>query len=35
MVGCFGAIRPLKNQLIQALAAIKYAKYFIESCTFI
>lgn len=25
-VGCFGAIRPLKNQLIQALAAIKYAK---------
>jgi hypothetical protein len=25
-VGCFGAVRPLKNQLIQALAAIKYAK---------
>lgn len=25
-VGCFGAIRPLKNQLIQAMAAIKYAK---------
>jgi hypothetical protein len=24
-VGCFGAIRPLKNQLIQALAAIQYA----------
>lgn len=24
-VGCFGAIRPLKNQLLQALAAIKYA----------
>jgi hypothetical protein len=24
-VGCFGAIRPLKNQLIQALAAIEYA----------
>lgn len=24
-VGCFGAIRPLKNQLIQAIAAIKYA----------
>ena len=23
--GCFGAIRPLKNQLIQAFAAIKYA----------
>lgn len=25
-VGCFGAIRPLKNQLLQALAAIEYAK---------
>jgi hypothetical protein len=25
-VGCFGAIRPLKNQLIQAMAAIEYAK---------
>lgn len=24
-VGCFGAIRPLKNQLIQAIAAIRYA----------
>jgi hypothetical protein len=24
-VGCFGAIRPLKNQLIQAMAAIEYA----------
>jgi hypothetical protein len=24
-VGCFGAIRPLKNQLIQAIAAIKFA----------
>lgn len=24
-VGCFGAIRPLKNQLIQAIAAILYA----------
>ena len=24
-VGCFGAIRPLKNQLIQALAAIEWA----------
>ncbi|VVC06381.1 Uncharacterised protein [uncultured archaeon] len=24
-IGCFGAIRPLKNQLIQAVAAIKYA----------
>ena len=26
-VGCFGAIRPLKNQLIQALAAIKFARH--------
>lgn len=25
-VACFGAIRPLKNQLIQALAALKYAR---------
>ena len=25
-VGCFGAIRPLKNQLVQAMAAIKYAE---------
>jgi hypothetical protein len=25
-VGCFGAIRPLKNQLIQAFAAVKYAQ---------
>jgi hypothetical protein len=25
-IGCFGAIRPLKNQLIQAFAAIKYAE---------
>jgi len=25
-VGCFGAIRPLKNQLIQALAAVDYAR---------
>lgn len=24
-IGCFGAIRPLKNQLIQAMAAIRYA----------
>lgn len=24
-VGCFGAIRPLKNQLIQAVAAMRYA----------
>lgn len=27
-VGCFGAIRPLKNQLIQALAAVKYARIY-------
>lgn len=25
-IGCFGALRPLKNQLIQALAAIEFAK---------
>jgi glycosyltransferase involved in cell wall biosynthesis len=25
-VACFGAIRPLKNQLIQAIAAIEYAR---------
>jgi hypothetical protein len=25
-VGCFGAIRPLKNQLIQAFAAVRYAQ---------
>lgn len=25
-IACFGAIRPLKNQLIQAMAAIQYAK---------
>ena len=25
-IGCFGAIRPMKNQLIQALAAIRFAK---------
>jgi hypothetical protein len=27
-VGCFGAVRPLKNQLIQAIAAIKYAELY-------
>lgn len=26
-VGCFGACRPLKNHLIQAIAAIEYAEY--------
>lgn len=25
-VGCFGAIRPLKNQLLQAVAAVEYAE---------
>lgn len=25
-VGCFGAVRPLKNQLMQAFAAIRYAR---------
>lgn len=25
-VGCFGAIRPLKNQLIQAVAAVEYSR---------
>ena len=25
-IGCFGAIRPLKNQLIQAIAAVQFAK---------
>ena len=27
-IGCFGAIRPLKNQLIQAIAAISYTKQY-------
>jgi hypothetical protein len=26
-IGCFGAVRPLKNQLAQAFAAIKYAQH--------
>jgi hypothetical protein len=26
-IGCFGAVRPMKNQLTQAFAAIKYAEY--------
>jgi hypothetical protein len=25
-IGCFGAVRPLKNQLLQALAAIRFAR---------
>lgn len=27
-IGCFGSIRPLKNQLIQAVAAIEFAKQY-------
>lgn len=26
-IGCFGAVRPMKNQLSQAIAAIEFAKY--------
>lgn len=26
-VACFGAVRPLKNHMVQALAAVKYANY--------
>ncbi len=26
-IGCFGAIRPLKNQLIQAMAAVRFAEH--------
>lgn len=26
-IGCFGAIRPLKNQMVQALAAIQFAEH--------
>jgi len=33
-VGCFGAIRPFKNQLTQAVAAIKYAKAIGKSLRF-
>jgi hypothetical protein len=33
-VGCFGAIRPLKNQLIQAMAAISYADQAKRKLTF-
>lgn len=25
-IGCFGAVRPLKNQLMQAIAAISFAR---------
>ena len=33
-VGCFGAIRPLKNQLVQAMAAIEYAEERNKVCFF-
>jgi hypothetical protein len=33
-VGCFGAIRPLKNQLIQAFAAIEYARSILKPLVF-
>ena len=33
-IACFGAIRPLKNQLVQAMAAIKYAKKHNRSLNF-
>lgn len=33
-IGCFGAIRPLKNQLLQAMAAIKFAKQMNKSLRF-
>jgi glycosyltransferase involved in cell wall biosynthesis len=33
-IGCFGAVRPLKNQLIQAIAAIEYADSVDESLVF-
>ena len=33
-IGCFGAIRPLKNQLVQAIAAIRYADAHNKRLTF-
>jgi len=33
-IGCFGAIRPLKNQLIQAVAAIDYANSYNKKLRF-
>jgi hypothetical protein len=33
-IGCFGAVRPLKNQLIQAVAAIRYADSRRQKLTF-
>jgi glycosyltransferase involved in cell wall biosynthesis len=33
-IGCFGAIRPLKNQLTQAVAAIRYADSVDKALTF-
>ena len=34
-VGCFGAIRPLKNQLIQAMAAIKFSQEMSQGLVFV
>lgn len=33
-IGCFGAIRPMKNQLLQAVAAIQYAEERKLKCAF-
>lgn len=33
-IGCFGAIRPMKNQLIQAFAAVRYARKVDRKLTF-
>lgn len=33
-IGCFGAIRPLKNQLLQALAAIEFSKQICKKLRF-
>lgn len=33
-IGCFGAIRPMKNQLLQAVAAIRYAEKYNKQIRF-
>lgn len=33
-IGCFGAVRPLKNQLMQAFAAVKYAQKYGQGLVF-
>jgi glycosyltransferase involved in cell wall biosynthesis len=33
-IGCFGAVRPLKNQLLQAVAAIQFAEDFDKTLNF-